>query len=185
MAELADAPDLGSGVYTCRFDSCYPHHEQSSKDDCFFFGGVTESNTVNCSAIPASLAARKHSRLTRVASHTSDTPCLTRALRQKQLSTVFDSFTCYPHHEQSSKDDCFFFGGVTESNTVNCSAIPASLAARKHSRLTRVASHTSDTPCLTRALRQKQLSTVFDSFTCYPHHEQSSNRGLLFYFSGV
>ena len=26
MAELADAPDLGSGVFTCRFDSCYPHH---------------------------------------------------------------------------------------------------------------------------------------------------------------
>ena len=27
MAELADAPDLGSGVYTCRFDSCYPHQK--------------------------------------------------------------------------------------------------------------------------------------------------------------
>ena len=26
MAELADAPDLGSGGQPCRFDSCYPHH---------------------------------------------------------------------------------------------------------------------------------------------------------------
>ena len=25
MAELADAPDLGSGGRPCRFDSCYPH----------------------------------------------------------------------------------------------------------------------------------------------------------------
>ena len=25
MAELADAPDLGSGPEGCRFDSCYPH----------------------------------------------------------------------------------------------------------------------------------------------------------------
>ncbi len=25
MAELADAPDLGSGGQPCRFDSCYPH----------------------------------------------------------------------------------------------------------------------------------------------------------------
>ena len=27
VAELADAPDLGSGVYTCRFKSCYPHQK--------------------------------------------------------------------------------------------------------------------------------------------------------------
>ena len=26
MAELADAPDLGSGTSVCRFDPCYPHH---------------------------------------------------------------------------------------------------------------------------------------------------------------
>ena len=25
MAELADAPDLGSGGKPCRFKSCYPH----------------------------------------------------------------------------------------------------------------------------------------------------------------
>ena len=25
MAELADAPDLGSGGYPCRFKSCHPH----------------------------------------------------------------------------------------------------------------------------------------------------------------
>ncbi len=25
MAELADAPDLGSGGRPCRFKSCYPH----------------------------------------------------------------------------------------------------------------------------------------------------------------
>ena len=25
MAELADAPDLGSGGQPCRFKSCYPH----------------------------------------------------------------------------------------------------------------------------------------------------------------
>ena len=25
MAELADAPDLGSGGQPCRFESCYPH----------------------------------------------------------------------------------------------------------------------------------------------------------------
>ena len=27
MAELADAPDLGSGGRPCRFDSCYPHEK--------------------------------------------------------------------------------------------------------------------------------------------------------------
>ena len=27
MAELADAPDLGSGGKPCRFDSCYPHQK--------------------------------------------------------------------------------------------------------------------------------------------------------------
>ena len=30
MAELADAPDLGSGTSVCRFNSCYPHH----KNEC-------------------------------------------------------------------------------------------------------------------------------------------------------
>ena len=31
MAELADAPDLGSGVNSCRFDSCYPHHISTAR----------------------------------------------------------------------------------------------------------------------------------------------------------
>ena len=26
VAELADAPDLGSGGRPCRFDSCHPHY---------------------------------------------------------------------------------------------------------------------------------------------------------------
>ena len=26
VAELADAPDLGSGGFPCRFDPCHPHH---------------------------------------------------------------------------------------------------------------------------------------------------------------
>ena len=30
MAELADAPDLGSGGRPCRFDSCYPHFQKIS-----------------------------------------------------------------------------------------------------------------------------------------------------------
>ena len=29
MAELADAQDLGSCVYSCRFDPCYPHQQRS------------------------------------------------------------------------------------------------------------------------------------------------------------
>ena len=31
MAELADAPDLGSGGQPCRFNSCYPHHYGTRK----------------------------------------------------------------------------------------------------------------------------------------------------------
>ena len=30
MAELADAPDLGSGGQPCRFDPCYPHQTSES-----------------------------------------------------------------------------------------------------------------------------------------------------------
>ena len=41
MAELADAPDLGSGGRPCRFDSCYPQHVNyslfSEKEDEEFF----------------------------------------------------------------------------------------------------------------------------------------------------
>ena len=33
MAELADAPDLGSGTSVCRFNSCYPHHQEAIKKD--------------------------------------------------------------------------------------------------------------------------------------------------------
>ena len=29
MAELADAPDLGSGVNTCGFDPCQAHHKKA------------------------------------------------------------------------------------------------------------------------------------------------------------
>ena len=32
MAELADAPDLGSGGRPCRFKSCYPHKIRVSED---------------------------------------------------------------------------------------------------------------------------------------------------------
>ena len=31
VAELADAPDLGSGGRPCRFDSCYPHFIQKAR----------------------------------------------------------------------------------------------------------------------------------------------------------
>ena len=31
MAELADAPDLGSGGKPCRFKSCYPYHDGVTK----------------------------------------------------------------------------------------------------------------------------------------------------------
>ncbi len=31
MAELADAPDLGSGGRPCRFKSCYPHKIRNSE----------------------------------------------------------------------------------------------------------------------------------------------------------
>ena len=29
VAELADAPDLGSGGLPCRFKSCHPHHKET------------------------------------------------------------------------------------------------------------------------------------------------------------
>ncbi len=32
MAELADAPDLGSGSQECRFDPCYPYQKTTSFD---------------------------------------------------------------------------------------------------------------------------------------------------------
>ena len=38
MAELADAPDLGSGGRPCRFESCYPH------DDMVFWNGKMDGN---------------------------------------------------------------------------------------------------------------------------------------------
>ena len=45
MAELADAPDLGSGSSECRFDSCYPHYKKKRSRtseqedwDLFFIG---------------------------------------------------------------------------------------------------------------------------------------------------
>ncbi len=36
MAELADAPDLGSGGRPCRFDSCYPHFSAFPKSGRLF-----------------------------------------------------------------------------------------------------------------------------------------------------
>lgn len=43
MAELADAQDLGSCVFTCRFDPCYPHQALSDSRRCrlglIFFHG--------------------------------------------------------------------------------------------------------------------------------------------------
>ena len=47
MAELADAPDLGSGGRPCRFKSCYPHKNrvfemfEMFQKPCFF---VFDSN---------------------------------------------------------------------------------------------------------------------------------------------
>ena len=38
MAELADAPDLGSGEESCRFDPCYPYQQKNSPRGCFFVG---------------------------------------------------------------------------------------------------------------------------------------------------
>ena len=35
MAELADAPDLGSGGRPCRFDSCHPHRKRVDFTECF------------------------------------------------------------------------------------------------------------------------------------------------------
>ena len=40
MAELADAPDLGSGGRPCRFDSCYPHKVPDSGTFLFFYRKV-------------------------------------------------------------------------------------------------------------------------------------------------
>ncbi len=40
MAELADAPDLGSGGRPCRFDSCYPHKDGTYSLYVLFFSPV-------------------------------------------------------------------------------------------------------------------------------------------------
>ena len=37
MAELADALDLGSSGWPCRFKSCYPHHEKEGARPSLFF----------------------------------------------------------------------------------------------------------------------------------------------------
>ena len=36
MAELADAPDLGSGGRPCRFKSCYPQSVKEAENDLSF-----------------------------------------------------------------------------------------------------------------------------------------------------
>ncbi len=45
MAELADAPDLGSGGRPCRFKSCYPH------------GGVLIDSALFSFVLPGMMAA--------------------------------------------------------------------------------------------------------------------------------
>ena len=47
MAELADAPDLGSGGRPCRFKSCYPHYDEKGEDKSprFFHVAQTEPRT--------------------------------------------------------------------------------------------------------------------------------------------
>ena len=40
MAELADAPDLGSGGQPCRFDPCYPHHKKRLRFAGAFFNEI-------------------------------------------------------------------------------------------------------------------------------------------------
>jgi len=37
VAELADAPDLGSGTKVCRFNSCHPHHKLTKEPLCGSF----------------------------------------------------------------------------------------------------------------------------------------------------
>lgn len=37
MAELADAPDLGSGGRPCRFKSCYPQSKDALNGRSFYF----------------------------------------------------------------------------------------------------------------------------------------------------
>ena len=59
MAELADAPDLGSGGRPCRFKSCYPHDRLQKADNMAFWGfflfmeaevsGKTTAATMNTS----------------------------------------------------------------------------------------------------------------------------------------
>ena len=37
MAELADAPVLGTGPYGCRFDPCHPHQKSEGRDFRIFY----------------------------------------------------------------------------------------------------------------------------------------------------
>ena len=53
MAELADAPDLGSGGQPCRFKSCYPHNERERQMPLSFVMRITDTimNTVICKKV--------------------------------------------------------------------------------------------------------------------------------------
>ena len=61
MAELADAPDLGSGGFPCRFKSCHPHQvkRQSPRDSAvlLYKGGGLEGETVQ-SGLPVDVRDR-------------------------------------------------------------------------------------------------------------------------------
>lgn len=43
MAELADAPVLGTGPYGCRFDPCHPHQKSEGRDFRIF---LSKSETI-------------------------------------------------------------------------------------------------------------------------------------------
>ena len=51
MAELADAPDLGSGGQPCRFKSCYPHNERERQVPLSFVMRITDTIVNLLSAI--------------------------------------------------------------------------------------------------------------------------------------
>ena len=61
VAELADAPDLGSGGYPCRFKSCHPHQIKRicpcGMSFLFYKGGGLEGESVQ-SGLPVDVRDR-------------------------------------------------------------------------------------------------------------------------------
>ncbi|MBP3605159.1 MAG: hypothetical protein J6J66_01040, partial [Clostridia bacterium] len=154
---------------------------------------------------------------------TSDTPYFLRALREKQFSTVFPSFTLEVHQKKKRHSlrvsllfDC---GEQGLEGAAAQSGLPVDVRDRSRPRrvgraanrvpnktlrsniltlffgsirvlrrlenivASRVAKATSDTPYFLRALREKQFSTVFPSFTPEVHQKKkrhSSRVSLLF-----